>query len=124
MAGVEELEKLVMSELDDYADEVEGVVQKVCASLAKEVQEDLLNNDGIPQQTGEYKKSFYVKKETYKNGKVKYRVANKKYRLTHLLEYGHAINGGTGRTRDFPHWIDGQEIADTLPERIKERLSQ
>ena len=50
-------------------------------------------------------------------------VASKKYQLTHLLEYGHLTRSGT-RTKAFPHWQHAQEIADTLPERLKEVIER
>ena len=51
-------------------------------------------------------------------------VHNKKeYRLTHLLEFGHAKQNG-GRTREFPHIAPvAQEAEKIFIERIKANIS-
>lgn len=123
MAGIDDLSKLVIKELLEYSDEVEEIMCDEIEKCAMDVKSDLSNNVNTPVDTGKYKKSFYIKVEGKGKGFIRYRVANKKYQLTHLLEYGHAkVNGG--RTRAYPHWINGQEIADELPERIKRRLGK
>lgn len=62
-------------------------------------------------RTGEYNKSWTMTRES---GALSFEkiVHNKKhYRLTHLLENGHATSNG-GRTRAFPHIAPVQEKAN------------
>jgi len=49
-------------------------------------------------------------------------VANKVYRVGHLLENGHLTRNG-GRTKAYPHWKHAQDIANTLPDKIREVLN-
>lgn len=119
MATVDELTELIVSELENYTEEIDQKMQKEIDKVAKEVKIDLDTNPNIPKRTGEYSRKFYIKKEAQGMGYKRVRVANKKYQLTHLLEYGHALING-GRTRAYKHWESAQEIADTLPERMEE----
>ena len=125
--NVDQLASLIARNLEMYTDEVSEKVEKAIIDTSEDTVKSLKENPNIPEQTGKYKKSFYVK-NLYKSkgsGKGSYKlvVANKKYRLTHLLENGHAKRGG-GRTRAYPHWVDAQAIADTLPDRIKEVIER
>jgi hypothetical protein len=119
---VEQLATIIAKELEEYSEAVEEKLESEIGKLAEDVKSMLSNHSEIPERTGDYKKGFFIKNEFKAKGKNKgfhkLRVANKKHQLTHLLEYGHVTRNG-GRTRAYKHWIDGQKLADTLPERIK-----
>lgn len=127
--SVDDLARLIAKELEDYSEEVEQVVKETIEAVSKEALNSLKNDPVIKSLdgTGEYAKSFYIKDEYKVRGRNKgfYKLVihNKKYRIGHLLEFGHAKIGG-GRTRAFPHWATAQKIADTLEERIKEAISK
>lgn len=124
---VDEFAKLITKSLEDYEEGVEERVEQTINEVAKDTLEDLKNNSIIPErsQDNNYKNSFFVK-NIYKSrgrekGVCKLVVTNKKYQIGHLLENGHATRNGK-RTKAFPHWVDAQKVADTLPERLKEAL--
>lgn len=123
--GTEQLTDAIMDGLNRYSEEVDEKMQKEIDDLSKEIVNDLKNDPVIPEKTGEYKKSFAVKKIAQGIGFKRNEVYSKKpyYRLTHLLEFGHALPQG-GRTKAFPHWVKAQKEAETLPERIKRRLEE
>lgn len=97
------------------------------ASVAKESAQKLKNTS--PKRTGEYAKSWRVKKQKNDNGIEGAVVHNKDhYRLTHLLENGHVIRnakGTYGRTKGIKHiepvekW-GNDELVETI-ERSVER---
>jgi len=126
---VDQLAKLIAKELENYSEEIEEKLRDTIEEVAKEAL-DSLKNDPVVKSldgTGEYAKSFYMK-NLYKargrnKGAYKIVIHNKKYRISHLLEYGHAKASG-GRTRSFPHWATAQKIADTLENRIKEAIEK
>lgn len=122
---VDELANLITKSLEDYEEGVEEIIENVIHEVAEDTLEDLESNPIVPTQTGEYHEGFYLR-NTYKargkeKGVYKIVVANKKYQIGHLLENGHATRNG-GRTKAFPHWIDAQKVANTLPDRLKEAL--
>ena len=126
---VDDLARLIAKELEDYSEEIEEIVKETIEKVAKDAL-DSLKNDPVVKSldgTGKYAKSFYINNQFKARGKNKgfYKLVlhNKKYRLGHLLEYGHAKANG-GRTRSFPHWIKAQKIADTLENRIKEAIEK
>ncbi len=122
---VDEFAKLITKSLEDYKEGVEEIIENVIHEVAEDTLEDLESNPIIPEQTGEYQKGFYLKNIYRGRGKGKGMhkivVTNKKYQIGHLLENGHATRNGK-RTKAFPHWVDAQKVADTLPERLKEAL--
>lgn len=119
--SIGDLSSAIAEELETYTEEVDAVMQNEIDKLSKEIVNSLKNNPVIPEDTGEYKKSFFVKKVAQGKGFKRNVVANKKHQLTHLLEDGHLTENG-GRTRAFPHWKDAQEMAETLPERLEGKL--
>lgn len=126
MANIDDLADLITQELESYSADVDEVMQSEIEKLGKEVVLELKANSIIPQRTeGEktYKKQFYLKKVSQGQGFKRVLVANKKYQLTHLLEYGHVTRNG-GRARAFPHWQTAQQTVDTIPERIRKALEK
>jgi len=126
---VEDLARMIAKELEEYVEGIEEVLIETIDEVAAEALYSLKTDPIVKSLdgTGEYAKSFYSKLDVRVRGARKgfYRVTlhNHKYRIGHLLQYGHAMAGG-GRTRAFPHWDKAQRIADTLEERIKEVISR
>ena len=121
-----QLASLIAKSLEDYSEEVQEIIEKEIDNVTAESLQAIKDSPAIQHMGNDgYRKGFYIK-NIYKGkgiNKGQYRlvIANKKYRIGHLLEHGHAkLNGG--RTKDYPHWINGQKIADTLPGRIEVAL--
>ena len=103
------------------------------AGLATDVMKDCVTKAGntvksevkanAPVRTGQYKKGWAVKKQKETANALELVVHNKKrYRLTHLLEKGHAKRGG-GRVRAFPHIAPAEQAGiRELEEGIKRGL--
>jgi len=119
----EQLGQALAQDLANYTKEADEAVQKTIKEVADEALQAVEDSPSIQHMSG-YKKRFYVKNllsagsDRWNHRAV---IASRDYWLTHLLEKGHAAPGG-GRTRAFPHWKNGQKIADTLPERITEAI--
>lgn len=114
---IDSLASAITTMLSNYNKDVSRIVDNVINDTAKEIKDTLSHHPNVNRSNirhPHYKDSFYVKK-----GKGVATVANRQGQLGHLLEYGHAMNGGRSRAKAFPHWRDGQEIAEQLPERIK-----
>ena len=96
-------------------DEVKEAVRTVSEDVKAEIQ------SRAPVKTGKYKKSWTVTKvEETAQSLVNTVHSAKHYRLTHLLENGHAKRGG-GRTRSFPHIAPGEALAEKELLEIAER---
>ena len=123
MPGIEDFADAVMEVLQEESDRIEELSREEITAVAKETLNTLRNHPNIPERTGDYKKSFALKKTSDSKGELAYTLHNKapEYRKAHLLEYGYAKRNG-GRVRAFPHWKDAQEIVDELPERLKRRV--
>lgn len=105
---VDNLSKEITKVMKDFVNATEEVVDKAIKETAKDAVEELRNaNPPGSGQYGswkEYNQSWKVMQT--KSDKRYHRKATihneKHYRLTHLLEKGHALVNG-GRTRAFPH---------------------
>lgn len=120
---VDDLAHAIESELNDYSEEItKGIKDKVNV-VAKEVNEEIKNHVTFNNRTGDYVKSFALK-TTFdsKNTRIKtWYVKKPHYRLTHLLEKGHAkVNGG--RTKAYPHIKYGEELAQKRMVELSEEV--
>ena len=119
---VNEFEHAVNAILADYKDTINADVQAITKSVAKDTVKKV--QAAAPVRTGAYKKSIKSKvteKGVNRATSVVYAAAPR-YRLTHLLEYGHAkVNGGRVQAR--PHWSQAEQDAISEFERkLKEAI--
>ena len=112
----------IMDALEEYSEEVEEKIDNGIDEISDALVNQLENDPVIPERTGEYKKSFYAKTVAKGKGFKRNVVANKKYQLTHLLEYPHATRGGKGRSKAYPHWQTAQDKLDEFTEELKNKL--
>ena len=116
---IDDLAKEVMRGLDEYADvtteQVKKAVRKAGNTVRKEIQEN------APKNTGDYAKSWAVKKVRESSHTLEVVVHSKnRYQLTHLLEFGHCLRNG-GRTRAMPHIAPAEEKGiEQLEKQIEE----
>jgi len=119
MISVDNLADAIMEELLNYSEEVTEKVKNAADIVAKEVNEVIKAKVTFEEPTGKYVKAFRIKTtvNTKYNKTNTWHVTNGQYRLTHLLESGHALRGG-GRTRSYPHIKFGQELAEKRMEEL------
>ena len=117
---------LVISKLmDEFSDEIKETARETIDEVSNEAVQAV--KDAAPVKTGKYKKS--IKDKVTVDTALEYErtiyAANGEHRKTHLLENGHAIAGGTGRTKPQPHWSKGQEyIEKNFEKKLKERIEK
>lgn len=119
--SIEDLPMVVKKSLEEYcdfaADEVKQIVQEVSEYVKAEIKEN------APVDTGEYQKSWKVSKEKETATSLAMVVHSEKhYRLTHLLEKGHAKRGG-GRVEAQVHIAPAEKNAEKMiVEKVERRL--
>ncbi len=115
----ENLHEAILSELYEFSYEVEQIVQEELDKGAQDLKNELKATS--PKRSGRYAKNWKVRKNgrsrTVYNGKPTYRV-------THLLEHGHASRDG-GRVGAKPHIKQAEEkYGNIMHENIKRRIGQ
>lgn len=109
----------IMHCLNEYTDEVIEALDKAEESLAEEGVQELKKTS--PRKTGKYARSW-----TQKKFRTKHVIHSKKprYRLTHLLEHGHAKRNG-GRVAAITHIKPVEDkLMKEIPKKIKEALGK
>ena len=104
---IDDLAREVMRGLDEYADVTTEQVKKAVRKAGNTVRREIQQN--APKNTGDYAKSWAVKKVRESPHTLELVVHSKnRYQLTHLLEFGHCLRNG-GRTRAIPHIAPAEE---------------
>lgn len=105
----EETETKFFAAIDEAADQCDETIKQY-----------LSKGHGV--KTGEYRQHFAVGKysEAKHRHTATWHVEEPEYRLTHLLENGHATRDGTKRTKPVKHIKYGREIAEQV---LEERLA-
>lgn len=120
MASIENLANEIARELQRYGNAVKEEIEHAADDVTKESVKNLKKAGGFDDQSGDYRKGWTRKKVN--GGWV---IHNKKYQLTHLLEKGHVIDGGTGRSRKFPHIEpEEQQAISKFTDRIERAIQQ
>jgi len=123
---VSKLAVAIEAELQSYSQAVSEKIGEAVDIVAKEVNDEIKAHVNFKQPTGQYVKAFRIKKINTGN-KLNYsrvwHVASPHYRLTHLLEHGHALRNG-GRARAFPHIRFGEELAERRMQELSEKAVQ
>lgn len=119
--NIDNLAAAIAKGLEEYSEEVTQAIKKAVDDTAKEAADELKQKS--PKRTGAYGKDWTSKKAYEDSRSKRATVYNKKrYRLTHLLEYGHALRGG-GRVDPRPHIKEIEEKAiKDFEARIKEGI--
>ena len=107
--SVDEMGNAIQKEFEEYVDLTADEVKKIVKEVADDVTEEI--KDKAPVDTGAYRKSWTATQTKDTTLASEYTVHSvKHYRLTHLLEFGHAKRGG-GRTKAQPHIAKGESLA-------------
>lgn len=109
----------IQNALDDYGEAVSAQLPTLVKETAKECVSEIKAN--APRRSGRYRAGWTSKLTTKTGTSAGAVVYNKdRYRLTHLLENGHAKISG-GRVEGHPHIAPAAEnAADKLVKRMKE----
>ena len=100
------VEEELMNYRDTTAQNVKAAVRKAGKTVKEQIQ------DTAPVRTGSYAKSWTTKVTAESSQSLEVTVFSpSRYRLSHLLEHGHAKRNG-GRVRAIPHIAPAEETGE------------
>ena len=129
----------ITAELNEFHLYTNELVAEVMDEVSEEALYELEHDANVPKDTGDYAKSFYIKKTALVSGRKTNIIANKKGQLTHLLENDHLSRKGIGNkgkpakksnpnsqdvVKGHSHWAEAEKIVETLPERIQMAVNE
>ncbi|MFD2442931.1 HK97 gp10 family phage protein [Bacillus sp. CGMCC 1.16607] len=115
---IDNLANEITKQLELYTDFVKEEVEKAQDEISNETVKEL--REKSPERTGDYRKGWRRKKT--KNGYVIHNATN--YRLTHLLEHGHAkASGGRVPAKVHIRPIEEKKTKDFL-DRVERAIKQ
>lgn len=107
--------------LENYTEVMKDVIDDISQGTLDETKQHITWHDR------NYSNSFEITEEvnTKRSKKKIWHAKNGKYRLTHLLEFGHVTRNGTTRTRAYPHVEYGTDyVRENFARELKERIEQ
>lgn len=124
-SNIDDLSNEIARNLRQYTEAVEEEIQIAQKDVAKKAVKKLKSAGTFENQSGDYRKGWRTKKVG--NKQIVHNATN--YQLTHLLEKGHVIKNGTGRsfgrTRTFEH-IEPVErkVIEEFTERVERAIKR
>lgn len=119
-----ELQKYLQDIIEDYEEEVKDTIKEALPKVGKETVKELKKTS--PRDRGKYRTGWKSKIEVDRFGNKLIVYNDKHYRLTHLLEKGHAkVSGGrtSGTTEAIEHIKPAQDKAvEKVVKEIRRRL--
>ena len=104
---IRDLADAIMDTLEEYSELATKDLKQAVRDAGETVRKEIRAN--APKDTGDYAKSWVVKKTKETSSSLTLTVHSKnRYQLAHLLEYGHAKRGG-GRVEGKAHIAPAEE---------------
>ena len=117
--SVDDLASAISEALQEYRDLAAEDMKRVINEAGKTIRKEIKAR--APKESGQYAKSWRVKKIHEDSQSVELMVYSpKRYFLTHLLEHGHAKRNG-GRVSARPHIAPAEEVGE---EKLKKDLEK
>lgn len=111
---ISDIDKVVMQELDAFAGACVTDIQEAAEEAANWAKKELRATS--PKRFGEYAKEWKVQKGRLRTGTRTFVYNDKRYMLSHLLEYGHPTGNG-GRTKGTPFIKPVESMANQMFEQ-------
>ena len=118
---VDDLTSALVEACKTYTEEVVKKVEDGIADIGKDATDEVKSL--APVDKGGYRRNWTYRIDRSRGEfKVTVHVKGRKYRLTHLLEYGHLNRDGSTRAREFPHISIAEKHAEEKVNELLENL--